>query len=143
MIRQRRQELSAYSCLKSAQRVAAKARQTWFNASDANTITFMDGYSVSVGETVCVSTKGGTDGYGVVTAVDQNRDKVKVALDPTITTFGYSESYPLKTGGHFDRARDHGLNGGEIMGTIRSLRGLPVSRPHHPEMTKEGRKVYA
>jgi hypothetical protein len=142
MIRDRRQVEEARTCLKQAQRSAARARRTWFNASDANTITFMDGYSVSVGDVVEVSTKGCTDGQGVVIAVDQNRDKVKVDLDPAVTKFGPAELYKLKTGGFFDRARDHGLNGGEIVGTIRNLRGRPVCRPHMPPVNSEGR-VYA
>lgn len=128
MIRDRRQVEEAKRCLKDAQRSAAYARRKWFNASDANTITFMDGYSVSVGDVVEVSTRYGTDGQGVVIAVDQARDKVKVDLDPAVTRFGQFDNYPVKTGGHFDRARDHGLNGGEIVGTIRNLRGEKVER---------------
>jgi hypothetical protein len=78
-------------------------------------MTFYDGFTARIGDEVTVSTKYGTGGRGKVIGFDLDRSKVKVDLDPTVTVYGKFDRWPLKTGGFFDRARDHGIAGGEIV----------------------------
>lgn len=81
-----------------------------------DSVTFMSGRTYSVGDRVKVSTKYGTDGTGTVIGfVDKpSRTTVRIQMDPD-TVYGQYDRWNLKTGGDFDRIRDHGVAGGEIV----------------------------
>lgn len=81
------------------------------------TVVFLDGFTVSVGDTVKFHTKYCSEGTGVVIEiVEPKRGPVRIVLEPTYEgTRGAYDGWPLKEGGDYDRLRTHGIYGGEIV----------------------------
>jgi hypothetical protein len=84
-----------------------------------NSVTFMDDRTFRVGDRVRFHT-GSSWGTGKVIGFgkDGGAVTVKVKADPD-AEIGRSDRWPLKTGGYFDRPRDHGIGGGNIQEKLR------------------------
>lgn len=76
-----------------------------------DTIKFLDGFSVSVGQRVTLHSRYGTRGAGTVLGI--KGDNVRVQMDEG-TEFGALDRYPLKTGGIYDAIATAGVSGGCI-----------------------------
>lgn len=110
-----------------------------------NSVTFMDDRTFRVGDRVRFHT-GSSWGTGKVIGFgkDGGAVTVKVKADPD-AEIGRSDRWPLKTGGYFDRLRDHGIGGGNIQEKLgKNPSKLPVKAGnfHAPAMHKSGWACY-
>lgn len=83
-------------------------------------ITFEDGRTFKVGQRVEVYA-GSVHGIGTIIGIDpnvRNPKPIKVKLDADVKV-GEFDRWPLRTGGYYDRCRDGGVAGGEILRIVK------------------------
>lgn len=79
-----------------------------------DSVTMMDGRQFRVGQRVSFSTKYGSRGSGTVREIRPGTYGL-LLTDLNYEERGMFDGWPLKDGGDYDRLRDHGICGGEIV----------------------------
>jgi hypothetical protein len=81
-----------------------------------SSITFDDGFTVSIGQNITFNTRHGSVGTGVVMGFQRVGKRVSILVEANKETTDWShfDRWPLRDGGFYDRLREQGLAGGEI-----------------------------